>query len=101
MCCEVHGAANAIILEFHGRPVHCPQQPQQQQQQQQPQHDGDHPGQRLVHSPALASRAVRRSLRYLALGAARLAQLCQLFVAESSSGNLTKEEQREVKWGKI
>ncbi len=94
LCAEVHGAANRIILELDGRPVQCPQQHLPRQQ------SNPHP-QRLIHTPALMGQALRRGLRHLAVGAAKLAQLCRLFVELRRTGGLTEAEQKEVGTGSV
>ncbi len=80
---EMHGAANAIILEFRGRPLYCSTHRHHQQQQQQ-----------LTQNPSLLSNAIKQSLRHLALCGVRLAQLCHLFARKSP--RLSREEQHEV-----
>ncbi len=70
---------------------------QQQQQQQHRESPPSTPPHRLIHSAPLMSASLRRTLRHLAVGAVKLAQLCRLFVLESRpGGGLSEEEQREV-----
>jgi len=72
LCDEIHGACNAIILEFGGRPVHCCHHGKDGQDDQAGSNVGP---ERLGNSPHLLSAALRNALRYAVIVIIKVAQV--------------------------
>jgi len=91
LCDEIHGACNAVILEFGGRPVRCPSEVSGEVDAQRVE--------RLATSPHLLSEAIKKAMRFSVVAVAKAAQLCIVYARcapPAVGANLTREEAVEV-----